>query len=144
MRDLKYIFKMNHVFVFDFTAYLLWKIKYVLCTDVSPAFTSVQVRTEEIRIWILSCIVQSPISVSHGNLPGDQWFKMLCRAQKEEDHGRDRLWFLTKTEFKSHTAMGTCSSSIWLVLWIRYDVKLSEHAPVFKPMSFKWFFFCII
>lgn len=69
------MFNINHVFVFDFTVYLLWKIKlYVHCIDVSAAFTSVQVRTEGIKIWIQSGIVQKPISVSHVNLPGAQQF----------------------------------------------------------------------
>lgn len=50
VRDFKYVFNINHVFIFDFTALLFHKIKYILCIDVPIAFTLVKVREEEIKV----------------------------------------------------------------------------------------------
>ena len=62
VRDFKYVFNINHVFIFDSTALLFHEIKsYILCIDVPIAFTLVKV----------SCIV-TKAHFSQLKLPGTQ------------------------------------------------------------------------
>jgi len=72
VRDFKYVFNINHVFIFDSTALLFHEIKsYILCIDVPIAFTLVKVRKEEIKVWSQSCIV-TKAHFSQLKLPGTQ------------------------------------------------------------------------